>query len=363
MKTEKTRLAIVGYGRRGRSLFSLACRSFPEVEPVGACDASSAALTKATEDFPGISTHHDFGEMLDSCRPDAVIVSTPGNFHADLCIQALGKDIHVLSEIPSVDSYEEAVRLWDAHLTSKALYMAGANPNVWGFVEEAVALRKQGLFGEPFYLEAEYVHDIRNLLISTPWRATFASIKYCTHSLGPLLRLIDEDLDTVSSLGTAGQALKSPDREDAMVAIFRTKSDVVVRVLTSFVNNCPFEGHRYRIYTSKGYFERTPVFTPEAADFKTFFFSKELHSEKKMHELPVGFARPGSEGKDGHGGADFAILEGFLTAIRTGQPSPISLREGLRMTLPGVFAAESATKNGVPVTIKYPWRLERVSSE
>lgn len=351
----KTRLAIVGYGMRGRDLFTLAAKSFPETDPAGICDQSPGARAKACEDFPNVPTYDDFEKMISSCDPDAIIVATPGDYHADLCVKALDRGVHVLSEIPTVNSYGEAVRLWDAHLKSKAMYMTGSNPNMWGFVDAAADLRKQGVLGDPFYMEAEYIHDIRNLLTETPWRSSFTSIKYCTHSLGPLLRLIDEDLETVSSLGAAGHAIKSADRGDAMVAIFKTKSDVVVRILTSFVNNCPFEGHRYRIYTSKGYFERMPVFTPGGADFRTFFYSKDQHAERRMHELPVGFARPGSSGKDGHGGADFAILEAFLNAVRTDQKPPISLREGLRMTLPGILAAESAANNGMAIKIKYPW--------
>ncbi len=293
--------------------------------------------------------------MLDACRPDALIVATPADFHADLCVQALDAGVSVLSEIPVVNSYGEARRLWDAHLKSKALYMAGANPNFWGFVEAAAQFRKDGSLGEPFYMEAEYVHDVRGLFAKTPWRTKFVSIKYCTHSLGPLLRLIDEDLETVACLGTAGFEKKEEGRGEAMAAIFRTISGVVVRLLTSFVNNAPFSGHRYRIYTSKGYFERAPVFGEGGAEFKTYFYSKDIHAERKMHELPVGFARPGYGAKDSHGGADFAMLESFMYAVRTGGRPPVSLKEGLRMTLPGIFAAESAARGGAPVRIRYPW--------
>lgn len=357
MKTGKTKLAIIGYGKRGRDLYTLAAKSFPDIEPAGICDKQSSSLKQAAEDFPGIPGYDDFGKMLEICRPDGVIVATPGDFHADLCIQALKQGVNVLSEIPCVNNYDEAERLWNAHLTAKAIYMTGANPNMWGFVESAAELKKTGSFGDPFYMEAEYIHDIRSLFTSTPWRCTFASIKYCTHSLGPLLRLIDEDLETVSCLGTADYMKKNAVSGDAMAAIFRTASGVVVRVLTSFVNNCPFEGHRYRIYTSKGYFERMPVFGNGGTDFKTFFYSKDLHSEREMYDLGVGFARPGNERQDGHGGADFAILEAFLKAVRTNQKSPIPLKEGLRMTLPGIFALESCAENGQAVVIKYPWNF------
>ena len=60
----------------------------------------------------------------------------------------------------------------------------------------------------------------------------------------------------------------------------------------------------------------------------------------------------------GHGGADFALLDRFFNAIRKGLPSPIGLREGLRMSLPGIYAAESAQRGGELTDIEYPWSKE-----
>ena len=48
----------------------------------------------------------------------------------------------------------------------------------------------------------------------------------------------------------------------------------------------------------------------------------------------------------GHGGIDYALLEHFFEAILKGEPAPISLKEGLCMTLPGIYAEESAKRGG-----------------
>ena len=37
---------------------------------------------------------------------------------------------------------------------------------------------------------------------------------------------------------------------------------------------------------------------------------------------------------------------------------PITLREGLLMTLPGIYAAVSAQRGGEKLTIHYPWEAE-----
>ena len=60
----------------------------------------------------------------------------------------------------------------------------------------------------------------------------------------------------------------------------------------------------------------------------------------------------------GHGGTDYAMFESFVKAIKANSPSPLSLREGLRMTLPGIYAAQSAQNGGALTKIIYPWTSE-----
>lgn len=62
-----------------------------------------------------------------------------------------------------------------------------------------------------------------------------------------------------------------------------------------------------------------------------------------------------SESGNAHGGADYALLEAVYDAIANGKPSPYSLKRGLAITLPGIFAAESARNGGELVKIRYPW--------
>ena len=54
---------------------------------------------------------------------------------------------------------------------------------------------------------------------------------------------------------------------------------------------------------------------------------------------------------EGHGGMDYALMDKFLRAIRDGAPAPISLREGLAMTLPGIYAEESSKRGGEVITM------------
>ncbi len=56
-------------------------------------------------------------------------------------------------------------------------------------------------------------------------------------------------------------------------------------------------------------------------------------------------------------GPDYAMRDALIQAVRAGGPSPISLREWVRMTLPGVDAAEAARQGGELTRIVYPWSV------
>jgi len=387
---EEIKLGLVGYGSntegkahykdigRGQGLLKLATTAFEGVKAVGICDINPRSLDIAREDFPNAKHFADFDAMLKDIPMDALLIETPAPLHTGFAVKALGHNIHVLSDIPSVDTVEEAWKLWAAHQKSKAFYMTGANPNMAGWIETALDLKKRGLLGDPYYIEAAYIHDCREYWEITPWRKPSAKkprlpIKYCTHSLGPVLRLIDEDLEWVSCFDTGSHINKEEGQHDAMTALFRTKSNVVVQLLTTFINNSPFGcQHNYRFFTTKGAFERTlayPTFqsTEHAAQQRTLFYSTELYGNKNWIELPIGaYDRP-EQTEDqkvaGHGGLDYAMWDVFIKAVRTGGPSPISLKEGLRMTLPGIYAAESARKSGQLVKIEYPWTLAQPPSD
>lgn len=370
-KTKQIRLGLVGFGStvggrfkggRGAGLFKQAINGFDGVIPAAVCDISQEALARAREMLPKIKTYTDFDKMLADAPLDALLIGTPATLHAEFAVKALKNNVHVLSEIPAVTSGAEAETLWAAHKRSKAFYMTGSNPNFSGFIDAAVDLKEKGLFGDPIYVETSYIHDVRSYFEHTPWRATYEPIRYCTHSLGPVLRLLEEDLEWVSCFDTGSHINKVQGQHDVMAALFRTKSNVVVRLLVSHINNYLGGGHAYRFFTTKGCFERTPpyrTFRKEPAESaRTLFYSTDLKLFNNWIELPIARMPPAHAGNPnavGHDGLDYAMLDAFIKAVRAGGPSPISLKEGLRMTLPGIYAAESARRGGKLVRIEYPW--------
>jgi len=274
-------------------MLKLAVEGFESIVPVAICDNDPGALQKAEEAYPDTKRFEDFDAMLESADMDALLVETPAHLHAEFCSKALLKNVHVMGDVPCVDSLEEAVQLWKAQEKSTAFYMFGENNNPTAYMDAAVNLKKRGLLGDPYYIEAEYIHDLRHLEDVTPWRRSYEPIRYCTHSLGPVLRLIEEDLEWVSCFDTGSHFNHAPDEHDAMAALMRTPSNVVIRVLTAFRTHYPGCAHHYRVHATKGYFERSPAYDGPGSE-RTFFISEDIDCDtprpcdKRLIEFPTG---------------------------------------------------------------------------
>jgi predicted dehydrogenase len=352
---KRFRIGIIGYGLRGKILAS-AARRFDEIEVAAICDKGSTEREKALADFPGARAFSDDLSLMDQGGVDAVLVETPPETHAACSIAALERGLHVLSDVPAVHAISEIKPLWDAVAKTKSVYMMGATTNYWAFVDSCRDIVTKGMVGKPFYCEADYVADLGEMTRQTPWRQYYEPIRYCTHSLGPILQWVEEDLTSVCCFDGGSQAHNDPNEHDAMVAIFRTPSGVLVKLLTSFINAHPVPYHRYVMLGTQGYFERTQPLSDGAQ--KVLLSTREVYGMSGMTVLPVAESRPEVQAGIGdHGGADYLMIRDFLASIK-GAPVTIGIRAALRMTLPGLFALESASQGGQPVTIQYPWSAD-----
>ena len=349
------RLGIAGYGFRGAGLLGMT-RSVDRLDPVAVCDANPGVKDRIKAEFPKAAIFSDFETMLDSGSIDAVLIETPPMTHTTLAIAALERDIHVLSDVPVLHNLAETEPLWNAAQKSAAVYMFGSTANYFGFVETCSDVIKRELLGKPFYLEADYIQDLTEFSKMTEWRIGYEPIRYCTHSLGPLLAWLGKELVSVSCFDSGSHV--HPDQmenHDAMVAIFRTATNELVKLLISFTNSNMSGLHHYLCHGTEGMIECTWPLTGE--DPKVTLSTNTIYGLDKAIDLPVSSERKEIttlENLSGHGPLDYAMLEDFVKAIDNGS-CELDLRQGLRMTLPGLAALESAQNGGRLVDIKYPW--------
>jgi predicted dehydrogenase len=104
------RFAFVGLGHAARWLHLPAVRSLPSAEVAGGADSSkeSRVAWRQLEAGPAFDT---FEELLNETSPDVVVIATPPDSHAELCLAALDAGAHVVCEKPFTETVEEAEKI------------------------------------------------------------------------------------------------------------------------------------------------------------------------------------------------------------------------------------------------------------
>lgn len=354
------RIGILGCGPRGMQMGCIT-KLLPDMCKLTAMsDLNTDNLAKAKKLFPEIDVYESSDALLDSGKIDAVITEVPPALHSEYVVKALDRNIHVLAEIPAVDSIEEGNFLWKKVNSSSAMYMCGSTPNYRCKTLLAKKIQELGLLGKIAYAESEYIHNLTNT--NDTWRSTYESCRYCTHSLAPVLELRNEELVSVSCMSTYNQ-LNNSSSHNAMCAMYRTKNDFVVRVLTAF--GLPYRGapHTTRIFAEKGYAvlqnHKLQIYLKAMEDFMSTSQPLEIDLTPKGTDRPFSMKICDEElfkiGEYGHNGSDNLMLKDFITAIEGNKKSPIDIKDALKLTLPGIYAAESAKEKGALKEIRYPW--------
>lgn len=350
------RLGLVGIGR-GRMIQSAARR--PDVRFEAVCDLKFADPGRTESllaelragGLPFAHAYADFERFLEH-ELDVVVVASPPALHAAHSIAALRSGKDVICEVPAVMTLDEARDLVRTVRRTGRRYLFAENCCYWGFVRAWRQMTAEGRIGTPFYMEGEYVHDVRFLMRDASarptWRAAFAPERYCTHETGPLFDLTGDRGVSVTCLETGTATAPEFPAPDAAVALIATARGAVVKLLACFKNAVEPPYHRYLVFGTRGSLETK---TTEAVTYANF--GDIPHLEGRV-ALPLGTALKGSLAAGGHGGADEAMLADFLDALARDLPLPIDVYRGLDYTLPGVCAALSAAKGGAPVPIPDP---------
>ena len=100
-------IGVIGAGLIGRKhLTKLAERD--DYDLVGIADVNA---DRVAADYPGTPVFADYRKLLDEARPEAVIIASPNQLHAEQGIECARRGIHILIEKPVTDTVETAASL------------------------------------------------------------------------------------------------------------------------------------------------------------------------------------------------------------------------------------------------------------
>ncbi|MDI7277008.1 MAG: Gfo/Idh/MocA family oxidoreductase [Anaerolineae bacterium] len=357
-------------GAHRASSFLRTFQAHPETQMVALCDVNERALAETGAAVGITQLYTSYEKMLDEARPDAVVVATPMQHHVPQSIAALQRGIHVLSEVTAAVSIDEARWLVQECKRSRAIYMMAEN---YTYMRPNVLVRSMveaGLFGEVYYAEGEYIHEV-SALHHTPegrptwryyWQVGINGCTYPTHSLGPCLQWIKERPERISCIGTGRWTDPEHAIEDTILLLCKTASGKLVRVRLDMLSKRPHAMTNYTLQGTRGAYEsaRRPgegnwVWVEGYCQDPNKWLPLEAF---EAEFLPEFWRHPPPEALEaGHGGGDYFEVMDFVDAIRGRKPAPIGIHEAMDMTLPGLVSQESIRRGGewLPVPDSREW--------
>lgn len=348
----KLQCGVVGLGRG--KLFVKALADIEGCKVVAVCDPDPAAI-KA---FSGLRAYTDYEQFLDE-ELNVVAIISPGPVHAEQSLAALARGMNVLCETPCVYSVEEARAVVSKVEQTGLKYMLAENYIWMGWCEALLVMAEAGDFGDIVYAEGDYTHDCRDIMLADEsgfvpyaernrrpnarktWRAThLPPIQYCSHTLGPLLRLMNDRIVTAYALSVGGKAAPDLVATDLESALFETEKGSVIRLTDGFTVAHPMALY----YNLVGTHGSAKIISTDGITGK--WWSDARTKLEGWQE----FGPSLRQRRDGRSDVDI-MLEGFIESVRNDTKSPIDLHESMDMTLPGIIAHQSGMQGGVKLDV------------
>jgi predicted dehydrogenase len=360
---DRMNVGIVGSGGRGRSF-----RAGLEVHGASVhavCDTDKDRLDASAAALEAKETYTDYDEMLERSDIQAVVIGTPMNLHVPQAIAALKRNLHVLSEVPAGVSVDECRELVAACGDSQGVYMMAEN---YIYMRANIIVRelaRQGLFGEVYYAEGEYIHEVKGLNEKTKWRRKWQTgingITYGTHSLGPILQWLQGDRVTRVCCEGSGHRHRDPrgdlyENEASCVMLCKTERDALLKIRVDMLSDRPHSMTNYQLQGTDGAYEsrRAPdergrLWLRDLCEKRTWFDIEDIANLRHLAEtyMPEMWRNPPAEAlRAGHGGGDYFEMGDWFQAIRGEKPCPLGIHAAMDMTLPGLVSQQSILEDG-----------------
>lgn len=218
----RLRLGFIGVGLRGQNHLELALRR-SDVEVIALCDIQQrmmdmalAQVTKSGKPKPQVILEGPQGykKLLENKNIDAVIIATPWEWHAVMCLDAMNAKKYVGCEVITGMTVEECWELVHTSERTGMPLMMLENVCYRRDVMAVLNMVRQNIFGELVHLQGGYQHDLREVKFNdgkgpygggvefgekgfseAQWRTQHSVNRngdlYPTHGIGPLAMMLN----------------------------------------------------------------------------------------------------------------------------------------------------------------------------
>lgn len=377
------RIGVIGLGGRGRAQIGN-CFQLGDVTVPAVCDVAPDALARAQAVFkqyqqpvPEAYTGgpDDYKRLLAREDLDAVIISTPWEWHARMAVDAMKAGKYVGVETPLGLTVDE---LWEVVKTSEETGCQCMMFENWSFRQDNLALLnmvRAGLFGDIVHAHCSYSHNCIHWFFDPQGEPRWSgrhlidknAAQYCTHGMGPIpawMNLnrgdrIDFLVATATKpLGIQDQLARKhgPDHAwakqeykqgDIVTAIARTVQGKTIVINNDVVLPRPYD-NRWTLQGTRGIYneQRGAVYlegvSPAGHQWEPFA----PYEAKYNHRFWEGID-PAKAG--GHGGTDYVVMKEFLNAVRRKETPPLDIYDSAVISVINPLSGESIANGSQPV--------------
>ncbi len=362
--SKKLKIGIAGV--RGLSTV-MGFNAIEDVEITALCDLDESVLNREGDNL-NIAPNHRyrvFDDMLES-DIDAVVIATPMQCHVPQAIAALEAGKHVMSEVTAGVTMDELWWLCESVEKYGKTYMMAENYMYMPNVQLVKELARKGMFGECYYAEGMYIHNIDPLFVypngKTSWRSFWQCGKrgafYPTHSLGPVMQWFPDDHITEISTFSPGVYNQLGLKQDSgTTTMCRLGSGKLVQLRVDCLSPRPHRMAYYHLQGTKGAFETAAGLGDQ--DKISFLSDTNVSHDMRWQPLsdyneylPERYRTATAEQAGaGHGGGDFFIVSDFIDAIRTGSRPAVDVYDACEWTAVGLLSELSVVNNGRTMTV------------
>ena len=382
-------VAMIGSGQFAGS-FAHLFQLHPGVSQVYAVDTRPERSAELVSRYGLAGTLASFADALASPEVDAVAILTQRWTHGPLVVQALRAGKHVYSAVPMAVRAEEIGAIIDAVRETGLTYMMGETSHYNPAVVYARTMIDKAELGRVFYAEGDYLHDMDLGFYDAyrysggdDWKATasYPPMLYPTHSIGGILGAWPTHATSVSAIGVVDdrgdgvfdRAVSMFDNDFSnMTGLFEVAGGGSFRV--NEFRRVGFPSHlresRFRWFGTEASFEEmtTTAYRQDKAgvqDVSEEIEPREASADElaglehvsptlraaflsgmaPVHDpsrLPAEF----TGAPNGHEGSHHFLADDFVTAVNAGTLPPVHAWQAARYTLPGIYALESARRDG-----------------
>lgn len=200
------RCGFIGLGRASRLYHVPALRQLQHVELVGGFDAGELQRSSWRAET-GLPVFPTLDDLLTDGAPDLLVVATPPESHADLCVRGLEAGAHVICEKPFVTSSAEGDRVLAAAAAAGrrvAVNHQFREKPIFSAVREAVRTER---YGRLAFCQLWQLMNLAPWNEPTEWRAGMSNrtlLEGGVHLVDLLIVLFGESPQAVHATHSAG---------------------------------------------------------------------------------------------------------------------------------------------------------------